>query len=343
MSILIVGAGFTGSVLSKALRVTAPELTLTVWEKSRGAGGRQATKRDGEHSCDIGAQYLTHWKSDEFFKPYMKVLKSTQVIHELKGNIINAPTKYDGDCVHYVAQKGMNSTSKYFLSGTNVFYGTKVTSLRMLEDKVEVKNEQGRSAIFDAVVFTIPAPQLLDINMDGLMSQEISDSISKVQFTPRFSLMAVFEEAPEYDWVMKYHDDDVVRFTVWDNVKRSHGLDPTLLIHTSALYAVRNTDVKTKEEVGEEMLERLKELFPELPAPKKAIPHFWRYGQTYKPYPGAPGLVTINENPLIVAGGDSFMQTSNLSMCAKAAELLADRVKEGFNIPKIALHQVNPS
>ena len=94
MSILIVGAGFTGSVLCKALRVTAPELTLTVWEKSRGAGGRQATKRHGEHSCDIGAQYLTHWKSDEFFKPYINVLKSTQVIHELK--VINIEVVFCG-------------------------------------------------------------------------------------------------------------------------------------------------------------------------------------------------------------------------------------------------------
>ena len=88
MSVLIVGAGFTGSVLSKTLRVTAPELTLTVWEKSRGAGGRQATKRDGEHSCDIGAQYLTHWHNDEFFQPYINVLKSTNVIHELKVTFI---------------------------------------------------------------------------------------------------------------------------------------------------------------------------------------------------------------------------------------------------------------
>jgi len=343
MSVLIVGAGFTGSVLCKTLRATAPELTLTVWEKSRGAGGRQATKRNGEHSCDIGAQYLTHWNDDEFFKPYIKELKSTNVIHEFKGEIINAPTKYEGDCVHYVAQKGMNSTSKYFLSGTNVFYSTHVTSLKMLDNKVEVKNAEGRSAIFDAVVFTIPAPQLLGIDMDGQLSQEICDAIAKVQFTPRFSLMAVFDEAPQYDWVMKYHEDDVVRFTVWDNVKRSHGLDPTLLIHSSAKYAVKNTDVKTKEEVGDEMLERLKELFPELPAPKKVIPHFWRYGQVYKSYPGAPGLVNISENPLVIAGGDSFMKTSNLSMCARAAEILADRVKEGFNIPKITLNETHPS
>ena len=117
----------------------------------------------------------------------------------------------------------------------------------------------------------------------------------------------------------------------------SSGLDPTLLIHSSAPWAVKNTDVKTKEEAGEVMLARLKEVFPELPAPKKVIPHFWRYGQIYKPYPGAPGYVTISENPLVIAGGDSFMTTSNLSMCAQAAEILADRVKEGLNIPNIPM------
>ena len=121
----------------------------------------------------------------------------------------------------------------------------------------------------------------------------------------------------------------------------SSGLDPTLLIHSSAVYAVKNTDVKTKEEVGEEMLARLKQLMPELPEPKKSIPHFWRYGQIYKPYPGAPGLVTISEDPLVVAGGDSFMDVSNMSKCAQAAEILADRIKESFNIPKIPLQLIH--
>ena len=40
--------------------------------------------------------------------------------------------------------------------------------------QIEVVNAEGRSAIFDAVVFTIPAPQLLDINMDGRMSHDVS-------------------------------------------------------------------------------------------------------------------------------------------------------------------------
>ena len=84
MSLLVVGAGFTGSVLCKILRTTAPQLTLNVWEKSRGIGGRQATKRDGEHSCDTGAQYISHFKDDDAFAPYIKELKSTNVIQKFE-------------------------------------------------------------------------------------------------------------------------------------------------------------------------------------------------------------------------------------------------------------------
>ena len=68
------------------------------------------------------------------------------------------------------------------------------------------------------------AAPLSNCLIDNIANFQTRENISKVQFTPRFSLMAVFDEAPEYDWVMKYHADDVVRFTVWDNVKRSHGL-----------------------------------------------------------------------------------------------------------------------
>ena len=52
---------------------------------------------------------------------------------------------------------------------------------------------------------------------------QVRENISKVEFTPRFTLVVVFDEELSYDWVMKYHDDDIVRFVVWDHAKRSQG------------------------------------------------------------------------------------------------------------------------
>ena len=64
--LLIVGAGLTGSVSAALLRRKFPKelLDITVWEKSRGAGGRMNTNRfpgdsKGLSSVDLGAQYIS--------------------------------------------------------------------------------------------------------------------------------------------------------------------------------------------------------------------------------------------------------------------------------------------
>lgn len=65
--LLIVGAGLTGSVSAALLRRKFSkqllQLDITVWEKSRGAGGRMNTNRfpgdpKGLSSVDLGAQYI---------------------------------------------------------------------------------------------------------------------------------------------------------------------------------------------------------------------------------------------------------------------------------------------
>ena len=62
--LLIVGAGLTGSVTASLLRRKFPKhiLDITVWEKSRGAGGRMNTNRsptDSRAAVDLGAQYIS--------------------------------------------------------------------------------------------------------------------------------------------------------------------------------------------------------------------------------------------------------------------------------------------
>ena len=61
--VLIVGAGLTGSLTAAVLRRTFQQnVDLIVWEKSRGAGGRMATKRQPDLpllGVDTGAQYIS--------------------------------------------------------------------------------------------------------------------------------------------------------------------------------------------------------------------------------------------------------------------------------------------
>ena len=55
--VVIVGAGIAG--LSAATELVASGRRVVVLEKSRGVGGRMATRRVGEAICDHGAQFFT--------------------------------------------------------------------------------------------------------------------------------------------------------------------------------------------------------------------------------------------------------------------------------------------
>lgn len=62
-TIAVVGAGIAGLLLARELKARGAE--VVVFEKSRGLGGRMATKRVGEAVFDTGAQYFTA-KSERF-------------------------------------------------------------------------------------------------------------------------------------------------------------------------------------------------------------------------------------------------------------------------------------
>ena len=58
MRLAIIGAGVAGLAAARALRQRRPELAITVYEKSRGLGGRAATRRREGFAFDHGAQYV---------------------------------------------------------------------------------------------------------------------------------------------------------------------------------------------------------------------------------------------------------------------------------------------
>lgn len=105
--LLIVGAGLTGSVSASLLRRKFPKeaLNITVWEKSRGAGGRMTTNRDPSDSrcsADLGAQYVSatsaYAKSHERYinlcnvcLPFCFGLRSVHLLLNFELSVISIP------------------------------------------------------------------------------------------------------------------------------------------------------------------------------------------------------------------------------------------------------------
>ena len=63
LKVLIIGAGTTGSLIACLLKRSFKErISIEVWDKSRGIGGRMSTARAGGKStltADLGVQYIS--------------------------------------------------------------------------------------------------------------------------------------------------------------------------------------------------------------------------------------------------------------------------------------------
>ena len=124
--VLIVGAGITGATTAALLRtgVSSADLSITIWEKARGSGGRMSTsrsRRDSRMHVDLGAQYITVGAGggnvlDARSPFHYRNLQKENLLMEMTGRVENTRGGHENKR-HYIAPKGLSSIVKYFMEG----------------------------------------------------------------------------------------------------------------------------------------------------------------------------------------------------------------------------------
>ena len=106
--IAIIGAGISGLTVAKELSKLNE---VTIFDKSRGVGGRMATKRIDDYHFDHGAQFFTA-KSQEF-KEFCNKAKNDKIIEEwncdfveITGNKISKKYQFNNDKLHHILSLG---------------------------------------------------------------------------------------------------------------------------------------------------------------------------------------------------------------------------------------------
>ncbi|XP_023196745.1 renalase isoform X2 [Xiphophorus maculatus] len=168
--VLIVGAGLTGSLCAYVLkRVLQSKAQFVVWDKARGAGGRMSTSRPPDptsHSADLGAQYITATAAySQSHSNFYTELLSAGLLKSLDCHIEGLQHKEGNK--NYVTPLGTSSVVKHFLSesGADLYLEYHVTGLRRCGASWKVERKGGNEK-FDAVVLTIPVPQILQLQGD---------------------------------------------------------------------------------------------------------------------------------------------------------------------------------
>ena len=365
--VLLIGGGLTSAVTASILTKSnqLSNLELSVWDKARGCGGRMSTSRlaTSKSSCsaDLGAQYIT--ATPEYAKlhsQYYNELKSNEILTTLKLPIEGQKPNATGT-TNYVCPRGSSSIVKHFFkkAAIQVKFGMTVSRLENNAKQWKVITEAGDEEYFDAVILTMPVPQILELiskspKMNLVEGQPTSDmlvsQLKSVKYSSRYAIALLYDCDNENEKEVlkrtitldngscaKYlSGDSIFRYVSLDSYKRANTSNPsssnmipiTVVFHTSVPFGIEHVD-KTPSEVEPLLINHIEKLFPSWPQPAVVKCQKWRYSQVQTSYPGEPGCLELIKFPLLLAGGDAFTH-SNFDGCIRSAEAVATKLFEGM-------------
>lgn len=177
----VVGAGMSG--LACAQEVQAAGGRVTVFEKSRGTGGRLATRYRGGLRFDHGAQYVTA-RSDGF-----QALVQQGVREEAAG--VWRPQGHEEREAWFVGCPGMSQLVKPLAAGLRIHLQTQVTQIEASGSQWQLRDSQGQSlGCYDQVVAAMPAPQARALLQPHSL---LFDATADSQLLPCMTALVAFE------------------------------------------------------------------------------------------------------------------------------------------------------
>ena len=289
----MIGAGVAGVTCSWHLKTHG--FHPTIFEKSRGIGGRLATRRmDDGVAFDHGAQFITA-RSAAFQRTVDQALE-TGTAECWHPRSRNGPDAKAADWI--VGTPAMNAMIKPLALGIDIRLSTEVTTIEREGDGWHVRADSGvADEVFDAVICTAPAPQARVM----LASEPtMVNALAGVAIAPCWALM--FTLAASFDSgfdVMRAESDDLAWIARNGSKPGRRPENDCWVAHASPQWSQAFLEYD-RDDVAKRMIEMLPRAFGRVPEIDFAIAHRWRYALTTAPL-GKP-YVCSDDRTLFVGG-----------------------------------------
>lgn len=297
MKIAIIGAGFSGCNLYDNLKLQFED--ITIFEKSRGVGGRLSTKYIDDKFIDHGTPFLIPITED--LKSFCSDLVRNKVIKN----------RYD----EFLPINGMNKICKFLIDEENLKTNTKIIEAKFIDNKWNLIDENNNNYTgFDKLFLTIPATQILEMNID--LEENIKNELEKIKYDSVFSLILYSNENIKLDENLVY-ENSCVENIINNSRKYLYKDFSSYVIHSSKKFA-NEVNTKTKEEILQIFLNSFDEKTKEHLKTFNLIPHLWKFAFVKN---SLDMTYYLNENKTLGICGDYF-NFSNVEASLTSSELL---------------------
>lgn len=209
MKLLIIGAGISGLAAAYTLNQTAQHIEITCLEKSRGVGGRAATRRRDGAVFDHGAQFFRP-QDDAQLRFFQDTIDSSQLIDIAKpvwtfthDNQIAIGDSAQNNAPKLVYRAGINTLGKLLLTANlSILFQQRVHHFVRIDNTFHCFDaENNLLAIGDALLMTPPAPQTIDIlqasTLDTTVRQTLISALEPAVYRPCLSITLAFNQVIE--------------------------------------------------------------------------------------------------------------------------------------------------
>jgi len=302
-NIAVIGAGMAGVSCARTLAQAGHQVTL--FEKSRGIGGRMATRNSPFGTFDLGTQYFT--VRDPRFVQALETVPglckpwSANNVRVLDEHGQVAATGPHTTEAHWVPTPGMNAlTSSWALplkEQQHVELETKVTQLERdaLNPKLWQLRTEGPGDTrhvfsgFDSVLLAMPPEQTRALLQTAQQFERMEKQIEKVTVSPCWTLMLAFPQAvqpglttlgPQWNAARSTHHR--IAWLARESSKPGRNTVERWTVQASAAWSQEHLEDDV-ERVQAKLLKAFSDVTGIWAEPAHIDTQRWRYAQTTKP------------------------------------------------------------
>ena len=304
MRIAIIGAGISGLTAARELNDLGE---ISLFEKSRGAGGRICSRYAEPYVFDHGAQFFIARTNK--FKSFLEPMIDAGVIEpwnanfvEIKKDKIISRRQWDNINPHYVGLPTMSEIGRYLSKDLNLHLNTEVR-IKRKKDQWQIVDIEGQDrGLFDWIISTAPSSQSASLlPTDYKFHKTLLDK----KMVGCFSLMLGFNESLDLDWEAALVKEADISWISVNSSKPGRKSDYTLLVHSTNLWAEENIN-KEKDKVIEHLMnETSKIIGKEVYDAVHIDIHRWKYANIKKQSINTPFIDKKNK---LASCGDWFIK-----------------------------------
>lgn len=296
--LVIVGAGLAGLTAACGL---AGHYEVVVLDKSRGVGGRMATRRIGAATVDHGAQFFTthtpefaavvdDWAAAGLAQPWFAGRVGPHGIVDADGH-----TRFRG-------VGSMNAIAQYLADGLDVRRSTQVQSVSRDGDGWLLTTPHG-ALTADAVLLTAPVPQSLALLAAGdvELADDDRQALQAIEYEPCLAVLAALDGPTQLPPPGAVDPADGPIDWMADNQRKGVSATPAVTIHATATFSREYWDAGDEEVIDALMAAAHLGCAP---LPGGAQVQRWHYARPIAVHPA--GFLAAQGPPNLLFAGDAF-------------------------------------